>query len=107
MRWLQKVFLVGLHRILLDHPVEVTSSFVIFLFFSTTQLRKIVALRKRRPLVLLGSSLLLLTPSEHPHGHLQGLRLANLLHRVWLLLSGGRDKDGRVIQKAVQAGGDV
>lgn len=107
MHWLQKVFLVGLHGILLDHPVEVTSSFVIFFLLFATQLREIVALRKRRPLVLLCSRLLLLAPSEHPHGHLQGLRLANLLHRVCLPLSGGRDDDGRVYQEAVQAGSDV
>jgi hypothetical protein len=44
MRWLQKVFLVGLHGILLDHPVEVASSFVKFFLFSATQLRKIIAL---------------------------------------------------------------
>jgi len=44
MSWLQKVFLVGLHGILFDHPVEITSSLIIFFLFFATQLRKIVAL---------------------------------------------------------------
>ena len=44
MSWLQMVFLVGLHGILLDHPVEVSSNLIIFFLFFATQLRKIVAL---------------------------------------------------------------
>lgn len=44
MRWLQKVFLIGLHGILFDYPIEVASSFIKFFLIFATQLRKIIAL---------------------------------------------------------------
>ncbi len=100
MQWLQKVLPVGLHGILFDHPVEVGSDFMKIFFFFATRLRKIIALRERRPFILL-RSLFLLIPSEHFHSHFQSLRFANLLHSLmWLLFF---RRNGKLTQEADQA----
>ena len=85
LNWLQMVLPVGLHGILFDHPVKVGSGFMKIFFFSATRLRKIIALRERRPFILL-CCLFLLISSEHSYSHFQSLRFASLLYSLmWLL----------------------
>jgi hypothetical protein len=103
-QWLQQVLLVGLHGILFHYPVEVRSNFMKILFFFATQLRKLIAPRKRGALILL-CRLLLLIGTEHPHSHFHGLRLPNLLNSLWCLLFLHREEN--LTQKEVQARTDV
>ena len=104
MQWLQQVLLVGLHGILFHYPVEIRSSFMNILFFFATQLRKLIASRKRGALILL-CCLLLLISAERSNSHFQGLCLANLLNSLRCLLFLNREE--KLTKKAVQARADV